>query len=69
MYYTPLTVNLARGKLVNAIHGDYIGSLDGSHCMKTKPSVGSWLQVDLEAVYDIKLMVLLNRRGCCGELK
>jgi len=72
-----MKVNLARGKQTtqfgksrwnpnNAVNGDLTGTLMGPHCTKTSKARGSWWQVDLEAVYDIKLVVILNRRDCCG---
>ena len=74
-----MKVNLARGKQTtqfgksrwnpnNAVNGDYTGTLHGTHCTKTSKARGSWWQVDLVAVYDIKLVVILNRRDCCGKL-
>ena len=77
---TPFTFNLARGKQAqmwpssrgssadNAVNGDYSGYMTDSGCMKTKASVGSWWQVHLDAVYDIKLVVILNRRDEKGNL-
>ena len=29
--------------------------------------VGSWWQVDLEAVYDVREVMILSRVDCCGE--
>jgi len=53
----------------NAVNGDYTGlprTLKGTHCTQTSNKHGSWWQVDLEAVYAIKLVVITNRRDCCG---
>jgi hypothetical protein len=73
-----MKVNLARGKQTkqfgkshwnpnNAVNGDYTGTLPGTHCTQTSNTRGSWWQVHLEAVYDVKLVVILNRRDCCGK--
>ena len=73
-----MKINLARGKQTtqfgkspwnpnNAVNGDLTGTIQGTHCTKTSMTRGSWWQVDLEAVYDIKLVVILNRRDCCGK--
>ena len=71
---TYFSINLARGKQAeqfersawnpnSAVNGDYTGTLEGGHCTQTlKNTIGSWWQVDLEAVYDIKLVVILGRR-------
>ena len=77
-YPTYMKVNLARGKQTtqfgksrwnpnNAVNGDLTGTIQGTHCTKTLKTRGSWWQVDLEAVYDIKLVVIRNRRDCCGK--
>ena len=68
-----LSTNLARGKQAeqfgksawnpnNAVNGDYTGwDYKANHGTETSNSIGSWWQVDLKAVYDIKMVVILNQ--------
>ncbi len=74
------TNNLAFGKPTNqsSTHRDYKSRLavdgvryrniDGNSCSHTKPKIGSWWQVDLGTVYDIRHVVITNRADCCGKL-
>jgi len=36
-------------------------------CTHTKNSTGSWWQVDLGSVYEIRDVVITNRADCCGK--
>ena len=73
------TTNLATGKFaemssrlnyyypVSAVDGSY-RTIWYNQCAVTKNNtVGSWWKVDLDAVYDIKMVMLLSRKHCCGE--
>ena len=76
------TTNLALGKPANmsstrygsaatrAVDGSYEVN-DYSSCAQTITIGilrGSWWMVDLESVYDIKMVMILNRKNCCGKL-
>ena len=75
-----LTENLALGKPTtqsgkhtryeasNAVDGNIISNLDSGSCTKTAKGKGSWWQVDLGAVYEIRKVVITNRGDCCGKL-
>ena len=54
---------------MNGVNGDYDGTLKRSACASVYAHSGcNWWKVDLEFVYDIKLVTILNRRDCCGKL-
>ena len=70
--------DLARGKVTRmyplsrywssiAVYGHQQGTNVGQYCVTTGQGVGSWWQVDLGTVYDIKLVMILNRRDLPGE--
>ena len=74
------TTNLALGKSADMSSRQYdyypASAVDGSYrtiyyeyCSVTKQNLtaGSWWKVDLDAVYDIKMVMILSRRHCCGE--
>ena len=75
---TDLTGNLAVGKptTMSSMHGNYYSSraVDGtrdsnwSHgsCSQTLDERGAWWQVDLQAVYLIREVIIMNRKD--GEL-
>ena len=81
MNLVDFTTNLARGKPAEqsthsiwsptptrAVDGNYDNNLKRKSCIQTLPNqVGSWWQVDLEAVYNIEEVLVLNRGDCCGE--
>ena len=56
-YYPVLAVDGSYRKLISTCASTY----------RTNPTAGSWWKVDLEAVYDIKMVMLLSRKHCCGE--
>ena len=74
------TTNLALGKIADmssrqyayysalAVDGSYRNNWYGA-CAVTERNLtaGSWWKVDLDAVYDIKTVMILNRPHCCGE--
>ena len=80
MNIVDFTSNLARGMPTDmsepwelsspayAVDGNYANSNPIFKCANTiNDRVGSWWQVDLEAVYDIREVMILSRGGCCGE--
>ena len=56
------------GKPSKAVDGNRNSEFDSSSCTHTKSKKGSWWQVDLEAVYEIRDVVITNRGDCCGKL-
>ena len=56
------------GKPSKAVDGNRNSNFDASSCSKTQSKKGSWWQVDLEAVYEIRDVVITNRGDCCGKL-
>ena len=75
-----MTANLALGKPARqfstykthtaskAVDGNKANFLSQGSCTHTVWSgKGVWWQVDLEAVYDIREVVITNRGECCGE--
>lgn len=51
----------------NTVDGNTNANYTAGSCSQTEPNVGSSWIVDLEAVYDIKKVVIFNRADCCGE--
>ena len=52
-----------------AVDGNRNSYLDARSCTHTLDRKGSWWQVDLGAVYEIRDVVITNRGDCCGKLK
>ena len=81
MNIVDFTANLARGMPTdmsemweistpaNAVDGSYAYNrnqiFECAHAVHDR--VGSWWQVDLEAVYDVREVMILGRGDCCGE--
>jgi len=75
-----LTKNLALGKPTRqssqyqdagpnrAVDGNRNSYLDARSCTHTLNTKGSWWQVDLEAVYEIRDVVITNRGDAAGKL-
>ena len=54
----------------NAVNGRIRGLTSGSQCSSiNRGSIPFWWQVDLEALYDVKLVKIVNARDCCSKLK
>ena len=51
-----------------AVDGNRNSNFDSSSCTHTQSKKGSWWQVDLEAIYEIRDVVITNRGDCCGKL-
>ena len=83
-HLTDFSVNIAVGmdayqsattrwSATQGANGDRRGNLTMSGSCTTSPYIksyrtNSWWKVDLRYVYDIKLVMFLNRGDCCGEL-
>ena len=52
----------------NAVDGNRNSDMAYGSCTKTAKGKGSWWQVDLGAVYEIRKVVITNRGDCCGKL-
>ena len=74
------TTNLAVGKTAEMSSRQYEYhaelAVDGSYrkwqstCATTyrnNPTVGNWWKVHLDAVYDIKMVMIIGLKHCCGE--
>ena len=74
------TTNVAVGKPTEMSSRQYdyypVYAVDGSHlkwssrCATTprkKPTVGNWWKVHLDAMYDIKMVMIVGLKHCCGE--
>ena len=51
-----------------AVDGNRNTNLHASSCSHTLNTKGSWWQVDLEAVYEIRDVVITNRADAAGKL-
>ena len=75
-----MSANLARGKPTKqsttyqtyssskAVDGKMAYNLRDNSCSHAaRAQKGSWWQVDLEAVYEIRCVIIKNRADCCGQ--
>ena len=74
-----MSTNLALGKTTkqsstfsghsssNAVDGNRDNTLQGNSCAHTMGQRGPWWQVDLDAVYEIRQVVIKSRGDCCGQ--
>ena len=56
------------GSPSKAVDGNGNNDFNAGYCTHTKDSKGNWWQVDLEAVYDIRDVVITNRGDSVGKL-
>ena len=77
--FVDFTTNLATGKFAEmssrqnsyypafAVDVSYRNHWYGRCAVTKKNTTGSWWKVDLDAVYDIKMVMILGQKHCCGE--
>ena len=51
----------------NAVDGKRDNALRRNSCAHTWGEKGPWWQVDLDAVYEIRQVVIKSRSDCCGQ--
>ena len=67
----PTKMSSTLGEFVSwrAVDGDRDSMSFGHSCTQTRKEKDAWWQVDLQAVYNIREVVITNRGDCCGELE